>query len=1043
MVELEFRFKKFEEFIPKIQERRIALYGTGINARKIIEKYPQLHIVGLLEEKVSQPYLQGKKNLRIEDLVTLKVDAVIVASQIKNLKVIYNRICTFCHANDIAIYDMYGDDLYELFFKLEEHQCKLCERNAETLIQEIAKYDIVSIDLFQTLCNTNAGFKERIWWRIAQEYASFILSPMEFAKAREQAETKIARREINNQLRDVYDEVGAILELTDEQVKMLLEKEKQYIIQSIIVDDKMIEILNQAHKEGKRVWAISDLYFSEKEVWDILEKNNIDVFDKVISSKELGCMKHTGLFRVLDGENKRWLHIGEDEIEDGLSPLIYGVDIFLIRKASVLREDTTYYGIFRQIQKWYEDGKVNEIIKYGSNSLYESIVRLELLDPFCYCQEENEDISERQQIRRLKKLEFPVPEKPKVSIIIPAYNQFLFTYNCLFSILQNTKGISYEVIIADDCSTDLTRFISEVISGIKVVRNKENLRFLRNCNYAAKQASGKYILFLNNDTYVQPGWLKELVVLIEKNEKIGMVGSKLIYPDGRLQEAGGIVWRDASAWNFGYGQVSGAPVYNYVKETDYISGAAIMIRSELWKEIGGFDEQFAPAYYEDTDLAFEVRKHGYLVVYNPFSLVVHYEGVSNGTDVMSGQKAYQAANKEKFFEKWKYTLKKDHFKNGENVFVAKDRSRYKKHILVVDHYVPQHDHDAGGRCTYMYIKAFLRMGMQVTFIGDNFAYSVPYTEELLKMGVEILYGSYYKMHIEEWLQHNLQYFDVIYLQRPHISIKYIDQAKRYSNAKIFYFAHDLHHIRLQRQYELTGDEDALIEAKKWKPIEMELFEKADVGHVVGDFEQKYMQKIYPDKPVRNIPLYIFEDVYKKNVLSFQERKDILYVGGFGHPPNIDAVMWFASEIFPIIVDKYPDIKWHVVGNKPTEEINNLASENIIIEGFVSDEKLEELYNTCRLAVVPLRVGAGVKGKIVEAAYYQVPVVTTDVGAEGISSAEKALIVENDAVKMAETICSLYEDYDMLAEYAEREKQLIENHYLLKNAMDVLAKDMQT
>ena len=233
----------------------------------------------------------------------------------------------------------------------------------------------------------------------------------------------------------------------------------------------------------------------------------------------------------------------------------------------------------------------------------------------------------------------------------------------------------------------------------------------------------------------------------------------------------------------------------------------------------------------------------------------------------------------------------------------------------------------------------------------------------------------------------------------------------------------------------------MLEAKKWKPIEMELFEKADVGHVVGDFEQKYMQEIYPDKPIRNIPLYIFEDIYKKNTLSFQERKDILYVGGFGHPPNIDAVLWFANEIFPIILKKYPDIKWHVVGNKPTEEIKNLASDNIIVEGFVSDEKLEQLYNSCRMAVVPLRVGAGVKGKIVEASYYQVPVVTTDVGAEGISSEEKALIVENDACKMAEVICSLYEDYDMLAEYAARERKLIENHYLLKNAMDVLKEDM--
>lgn len=1041
MLEFEFRLKKFEEFIPKIQGKRIVLYGTGMNAKKVIEEYPQLQIVGVMEKLVTDPYIFGKKNLNIEDLITLKVDAVVIASQIRNLREIYNRICLFCHANHIAVYDMYGNDLFELFYKLEDHLCSLCQRNAEILQREIDEHDIISIDLFQTVFNAKVGFKERIWWRIAKEYAAFIPSPMEFVDARKRVETKFLQREKNNQLNDIYSEIGGALKLTGEQTDLLLEKEKQYVIQGLIVDDRMIEILGQAKKNGKTIWAMSDLYFSEEEIQKILDKHHISSFDKVISAKDLGCMKHTGFFRIMDGENRKWLHIGEDEIADGLCPLVNGVDIFLLKKADSLRKTSDYYEIFQQIQKWYEGGKVNDIIKYGSDSLYESIARLELLDPFYYCTKEDEEVSDKEKIKRLKKLEFPIYEQPDVSIVIPVYNQFLYTYNCLYSILQNTDKVSYEIIIADDGSTDFTRYINEVVSGVKVVHNKKNLRFLRNCNHAAERASGKYILFLNNDTYVQPRWLRELVTLIEQNEKIGMVGSKLIYPDGRLQEAGGIVWRDASAWNFGYGQVAGAPIYNYVKETDYISGAAIMIRTALWKEIGGFDERYAPAYYEDTDLAFEVRKHGYQVVYNPFSVVVHYEGVSNGTDISSGQKAYQIANKEKFFEKWKDILVKDHFENGKNVFIAKDRSRHKKHILVVDHYVPQHDHDAGGRCTYMYIKAFLRMGMQVTFIGDNFAYSVPYTEELLKMGVEILYGSYYKMHIEEWMQQNLQYFDVVYLQRPHISIKYIDMVKRYGNAKIFYFAHDLHHIRLQRQYELTGDEDALLEAKKWKPIEMELFEKADVGHVVGDFEQKYMQEIYPDKPIRNIPLYIFEDIYKKNTLSFQERKDILYVGGFGHPPNIDAVLWFANEIFPIILKKYPDIKWHVVGNKPTEEIKNLASDNIIVEGFVSDEKLEQLYNSCRMAVVPLRVGAGVKGKIVEASYYQVPVVTTDVGAEGISSEEKALIVENDACKMAEVICSLYEDYDMLAEYAARERKLIEKHYLLKNAMDVLKKDM--
>lgn len=1041
MSELEFRIRQFDKLVPKLLNKRIAIYGTGLNAKKIIEDYPQLQIVGVLEKASSCQYFFGKRNLKMEDLISLKVEAVIVASQIKPLEEIYERICSFCHSNHIGVYDMYGDDLFELFFKLKENQSTLCQRNASFLKDEIQKYDVVTIDLFQTLLNSKVGFRERIWRKVAKEHNEVIANPAQFIEMRGAAERRVEHRESRNSLNNIYDEIQKNMTMSEEQKEILIETEKKYIAQNLFLSLELLEILEYARNIGKKVWLISDLYFSESEIVTILEHLKISAYDKVLSAKDLGCNKYNGLFRIVDGEGKKWIHIGEDEIADGLCPIIHGGDIYLIKKADRLEKKSPYYDIFQKIIGWYQGGKVNEMIRYGCDSLYDFIVRAEMQNPFYYSLVDSGKECERPGSLRLEKLKFTEYENPVVSIIVPVYNQFLYTYNCLYSILMNTKGISYEVIIADDCSSDSTTYMEKFVGGVHVIHNSENLRFLRNCNNAAKRARGKYILFLNNDTYVQENWLKELLLLAENDEKIGMVGSKLIYPDGVLQEAGGIVWKDASAWNFGHGQVAGAPIYNYVKEVDYISGAAIMIRKSLWNKIGGFDERFAPAYYEDTDLAFQVRENGFKVVYNPFSVVVHFEGVSNGTDVTSGQKANQVINREKFYQKWEMVLKRDHFENGEKVFLAKDRSREKKHILVVDHYVPQHDHDAGGRCTYMYLKVFLKMGMQVTFIGDNYAYSVPYTPELLKMGIEILYGSYYKTHIEEWMQQNLQYFDVVYLQRPHISIKYIDMVKKYSMAKVFYFAHDLHHIRLKRQYELTGEKEYLIEANKWKPIELELFQKADVGHVVGDFEQKYMQEVYPDKPIRNIPLYIFEESYEGKKICFKERKDILYVGGFGHPPNIDAVMWFANEIFPIIVKKYPDIKWHIVGNKPTEEIMQLAGDNIIVEGFVSDKKLEELYNTCRLAVVPLRVGAGVKGKIVEAAYYQVPVVTTDIGAEGISREENALIIENDAKKMAERICSLYEDFDELEECSKREKVLIENHYLLKNAIDVLEEDM--
>ena len=155
-------------------------------------------------------------------------------------------------------------------------------------------------------------------------------------------------------------------------------------------------------------------------------------------------------------------------------------------------------------------------------------------------------------------------------------------------------------------STDATKELSLYAENLVICRNKTNQGFLRNCNQAAKAARGKYVMFLNNDTQVTPGWLSSLVNLIESNPTIGMVGSSSC-TDGRLQEAGGIIWSDGSGWNYGRLDDPEKPEYNYVKDVDYISGAAILFSTDLWKQIGGFDELFAPAYCEDSDLAFEVK----------------------------------------------------------------------------------------------------------------------------------------------------------------------------------------------------------------------------------------------------------------------------------------------------------------------------------------------------------------------------------------------------------------------------------------------------
>lgn len=268
-------------------------------------------------------------------------------------------------------------------------------------------------------------------------------------------------------------------------------------------------------------------------------------------------------------------------------------------------------------------------------------------------------VREEQELERYDIIEFEEKENPLVSIIIPVFNQFAYTYNCLKSIQKNSIGINYEVIVGDDNSTDLTKMIEKIVKGIKVVHNEKNYQFLVNCNKISKLARGKYIVFLNNDTQVQRNWLETLVALMEREPQIGLAGSKLVYPNGLVQEAGGIVWKDATVLQYGNNRQPGEEELIVLREVDYISGASIIIRKELWEDIGGFDERFAPAYYEDVDLAFRVRESGYKVMYQPGSEVVHFESVTQS--VSKNKKQGIEENRRKIIEKWSKVLESKHY----------------------------------------------------------------------------------------------------------------------------------------------------------------------------------------------------------------------------------------------------------------------------------------------------------------------------------------------------------------------------------------------
>lgn len=639
-----------------------------------------------------------------------------------------------------------------------------------------------------------------------------------------------------------------------------------------------------------------------------------------------------------------------------------------------------------------------------------------------------------------KTLVIPLAENPVVSIIIPVYNGWKMNYRCVKSIIENTSGLSYEIIFADDCSTDETKNCTDKITNLVHLYNTVNLGFLKNCNHAVKSARGEFILLLNSDTEVLPNWLSPLVALIRSDEKIGMVGSKLIYPDGRLQEAGGIIWNDASGWNYGKFQDANAPEYNYIKEVDYISGASIMLRKSLWQQLGGFDERFVPAYFEDSDLAFAIREKGYKIMYQPLSEVVHYESVSHGKEEeqpVEGKisiKSVRLLNQKKFYEKWKEVLLREHFPNAENAFHARDRSAGKKTILIIDHYVPEYDKDAGSKSVFQYIELFLSLGLQVKFIGDNFFQSEPYTTILQQMGVEVLYGEWYKNNWKNWIQTNHEFIDFVFLNRPHTSLKYITFLKQNTKAKILYYGHDLHFLRELRRYEIDKDPEALLSSDQWKSKEQFIYENADYILSPNQDETKAIMQINPSYKAITIPLYFYK-IPSYPVENFTDRKNILFIGGFGHPPNVDGIIWFCKNVWPIVTAKIEGIKFTIAGSKPTPEIKNLKSENIDVLGYVTEHELKNLYSKTRVVVIPMRYGAGMKGKTLEAMHNGIPIVSTTIGLEGMPEGVDFIKPFDNAESFANEIISIYQDTARLVEMSSKETGYINRHFTWKSARE--------
>ena len=607
----------------------------------------------------------------------------------------------------------------------------------------------------------------------------------------------------------------------------------------------------------------------------------------------------------------------------------------------------------------------------------------------------------------LASIRFPRHEKVDVSIIIPVFNQLEYTHACLASLQTVEEQARFEVIIVDDCSTDRTGELIPPIDGINYLRNDSNSGFIASCNRGADAARGKYLVFLNNDTLVKPGCLTALLDTFKEERRAGIVGSKLLYPDGRLQEAGGIIWQDASGWNYGKFDDPGKPEYNYLRDVDYCSAAALMLPKALFESTGGFDSRYAPGYYEDTDLAFKVRQAGYRVLYQPLSEVIHYEGATGGTDISTGAKKHQEINRSTFAEVWSDELAKRPA-NGDVTFLQRPRTPSGKNILIIDHHLPMSDRDSGSLRMFQILKILHLLGHRVTFLPDNLADMPPYTCELQKRGIQVVHHPYVK-RVRDYLISHGSDFDAVVLSRCQFARKHITDVRRYApQSRIIFDTVDLHFLREESEARLTDDSEIRQRAQETKQREYELVDQSDETWVVSGAEQRLLQDKWPNKSIQLVSNIV--DVPGSNN-AFALRRDWLFIGGFQHPPNIDAVLFFLEQIYPLMSERLGDAKFYIIGDKAPPEIATLANEKIIVAGLQRD--VRPFFDSVRLSVAPLRFGAGVKGKINQSMAFGVPVVATSVAVEGTELRDREeILVADEPEEFARAMIELYESEDL-------------------------------
>ncbi|HEX5109979.1 MAG TPA: glycosyltransferase [Vicinamibacterales bacterium] len=606
------------------------------------------------------------------------------------------------------------------------------------------------------------------------------------------------------------------------------------------------------------------------------------------------------------------------------------------------------------------------------------------------------------------RLRFASVPEPRVSVLLVLFNRAELTLRCLRSLLEIASP-SFEVICVDNQSSDQTTQLLNRLDGVRIIRMPQNVGFLRGCAAAAAVARGKYLLFLNNDTELLPGGLEAAVETLDHSPTIGAVGGQLVWPDGRLQEAGAIVWADGSCQAYGRGESPWAPEYAFTRDVDYCSAALLMTPRSLFAEMGGFDDRFAPAYYEDVDYCVRLWQRGLRVVYEPRFGAIHVEFASAPS--ADAALTAQAEHHARFVEKHRDWLRTRHQRAPGAVLRARSAGPASQRLLFVEDRVPLTRLGSGYPRSLAIIRAAIELGYQVTLyplVVPDESWDDAYRE--VPRGVELMLQAGAD-GLRSFLESRLADFDIVLVSRPHNMHAFraaLSASKVTRVPALVYDAEALFAAREIGRQLARGTPLGQTESEQLVNAELALARNSEVVLTVSEIERRrFAERGFPKVIIVGNSL-----TPSPGMRPFGDRDGILFVGAMGDDasPNTDAVYWFWSEILgPVRQHLRRDVPFTVVGRNSSTRLKPLdADRSISLAGIVDD--VAPLFGQARVFVAPTRYAAGIPLKIQEAAAFGVPVVCTPLLAEQLGWCHDVeLLVASDAQSFAGCCRDLHEN----------------------------------